>query len=36
MGVKFSYCSRGVRSAQSGLSRKRSGLSSSEIFAIEY
>ena len=36
MGVKFSYCSRGVRSAQSGLLQKRSGPSSSEMFAIRY
>lgn len=37
MGVKVSYCSRGVTSAQSGLSQKRSGPSSSEMmFAIGY
>ena len=34
IGVKLSNCSRGVRSAQSGLSQKRSGLSSEMLFAI--
>ena len=28
IGVVFSYCSRGFTSAQSGLSQKRSGMSS--------
>ena len=35
MGDMFSYCSRGVMSAQSSLSQKRGGLSSSRMLAIE-
>ena len=34
IGVKVSYCLRGIRSAQPGLSQKRSGPSSSEMFGI--
>ena len=34
IGDMFSYCSRGVMSAQSGLSQKRGGLSSSKMLAM--
>jgi len=36
MGDIFSYCSRGVMSVQSDLSQNNSGLSSSEMPAIEW